>query len=135
GREQAWLRDTGGPNPTGDPVAAEVWLGVHKAGTFLQCYRAIAAGAAEDEHRFGVELGRMTDGTTTDRALKVFAVEGTRFRRSGTADIDDLATLADELPSSPLRVDLESWLALVKSQRRWSVGQPDWLAPLVAEQS
>jgi len=135
GREQSWRRDTGGPNPTGDPVAAEVWLGVHKAGTVPQFYRAIAAGAAADEHRFGVELGRMTDGTPTDRALKLFAVEGTRFRRSGTADIDELTTLVEELPRSPLRVDLESWLALVKSKRRWSLGQPDWLEPLEAEQS
>lgn len=135
GRERAWLRDTGGPNPTGDPVAAEVWLGVHKAGTVPQFYRAIAAGAAADEHRYGVELSRMTDGTPTERALKLFAVEGRRFRESGTADIDELTTLVGELPSSPLRVDLESWLALVKAQRRWSLGQRDWLAPLEAEQS
>ena len=39
----------------------------------------------------------MPDGTLTDRALKLFAVEGTRFRRSGTADIDELTTLVDEL--------------------------------------
>ena len=109
--------------------------GRSQGGTVPQFYRAIAAGATEDEHRFGVELGRMADGTPADRALKLFAVEGTRFRRSGTADIDELTTLVDELPSSPLRVDLESWLALVKAQRRWSLGQPDWLAPLEAEQS
>ena len=77
----------------------------------------------------------MPDETPTDRALKLFAVEGTRFRRSGTADIDELTTLVDELPSSPLRVDLESWLALVQAQRRWSLGQGDWLAPLEAERS
>lgn len=132
-RLRRWLQDTGSAAPNGDPAAAEVWLGVHQPGSVPQLYRAIAASQTGDRFRFASELAAVPETTPTDRAMKAWLVESVRWTATGEADPANVRALTDEVPAGPVRSALDAWLASVDAAHRRSVGDRDWIAPMVAE--
>ena len=133
GRMRRWLQDTGGISPNGDPAAAEIWLGVHQPGSVPQLYRAIVAAQTGDRFRFASELAAVPEATPTDRAMKAWLVESLRWNATGEAHADRVRALADEVPDATVRSALNAWLASVDAAHRRSLGDRDWIAPMVAE--
>jgi hypothetical protein len=130
-RRERWILDTGSPSPIGDPIAAEIWLGVHRRGTVPQLYRALAALNAGDALVIGRELEAMPDSTPTERAWRIWFVENRRWNETGVAEVTALAALVPILPISRDQETFRSWLAIVESHRRRAAKDRRWIEPMV----
>ena len=132
GRSSRLWRDTGGESPLGGSAEAELWLGVHRAGTVPQGDRTVAANRTGDDATWARELAAMPETTPTERARRAWVVASRDLEVTGDAGLDGLRSATVALPAGEDGSDLEAWLAVADAAVLHGRHDPGWLDPLLA---